>query len=157
MLAELVGKARSYAGEARVGGGALAATLVACGALIVLRLASPPLLGDATPTPVTALDHVPAELRAQPVLNSYDLGGFLIFEGIKPFIDGRTDMYGDAFNARYDAIVRPDAGAFQAAARQYGIRWTFLQPSSPLAAMLDASPEWRRLYADRYAVIHVRR
>jgi hypothetical protein len=91
------------------------------------------------------------------VLNSYDLGGYLIFSGVKPFIDGRTDMYGDAFNARYDAIMRPEKAALDAAVRQYGIRWSFLQPSSPLVAVLDSSPDWKRLYADHYAVIHVHR
>ena len=32
-----------------------------------------------------------------PVLNNYDFGGYLIFFGVKVFVDGRTDMYGDAF------------------------------------------------------------
>ena len=51
---------------------------------------------------------MPAALRAQPVLNQYDFGGYLIFKGVKVFVDGRTDLYGDAFLANYDLAMRPD-------------------------------------------------
>jgi hypothetical protein len=136
---------------------ALLAALVGAAALMAARLAIPFPLPEGPTAPVRALAQVPAELRARPVLNGYDLGGYLIFRGVRTFIDGRTDMYGDAFNARYDAIMRPDMAAFDKAVRQYGIDWTFLSPSSPLAARLDTDPAWRRLYADRYAVVHVRR
>ncbi len=136
------------------------ASLLAFAGVVALgfaRLAVPFDPGDGRVSPVSALAHAPAALRAQPVFNSYDLGGYLIFSGVKPFIDGRTDMYGDAFIARYDAIERPSLAAFDQAVAQYHIGWTFLAPSSPLVAALDADPRWRRLYADRYAVIHVRR
>ena len=112
--------------------------------------------GDAPNTPQAALAHVPAWLRAKPVLNDYDFGGYLIFEGVRPFIDGRTDMYGDAFMARYAKIVSPDQAALDAAIRQYQIAWTILPPDSPVVAELDREPGWRRLYADKYAVVHVR-
>ena len=36
-----------------------------------------------------------------PVLNDYGFGGYLIFEGIPPFIDGRAELYGDEFIKRY--------------------------------------------------------
>ena len=111
--------------------------------------------GDEANMPVTALAHVPAWLRARPVLNEYGFGGYLIFEGVRPFIDGRTDMYGDAFMARYARIVSPDPAALDAAIRQYHIAWTILPPDNPVVAELDHKPGWRRLYADRYAVVHV--
>lgn len=125
--------------------------------LLGARLSAPPPPADSVVSPASALAHVPPELARRPVLNSYDLGGYLIFRGVRTFIDGRTDMYGDAFNARYDALVQPDRAALDVAVGQYQLAWTFLQPSSPLIPLLDASPQWRRLYADRYAVIHVRR
>ena len=156
LVAELMGGAGAPAGRRTrlaIGGAVLAGAV----ALTMVRLALPFTPGDSTVSPVSALAHAPQGLRTQPVLNSYDLGGYLIFSGVKPFIDGRTDMYGDAFNARYDAIMRPEKAALDAAVRQYGIRWSFLQPSSPLVAVLDSSPDWKRLYADHYAVIHVHR
>jgi len=112
--------------------------------------------GDGPNMPSTALAHVPAWLRAKPVLNEYGLGGYLIFKGVKPFIDGRADMYGDAFTARYAKIARGNPAALDAAIRQYNIAWTIMPPDNPVVAELDHEAGWRRLYADTYAVVHVR-
>jgi hypothetical protein len=116
---------------------ALGAAAAGMGLLFAVRLAAPPTPGDSPVAPVSALAHVPEALARQPVFNSYDLGGYLIFRGVKPFIDGRTDMYGDRFIARYDAVVQPDKAAFDQAARDYGIAWTLLAPSSPLVPVLE--------------------
>jgi hypothetical protein len=99
---------------------------------------------------------VPAALRSRPVLNEYGVGGLLIFEGIKPFIDGRADMYGDDHMTRYRNIVRGDRAAFDAAVRQYDIAWIILDPNNALSKMLPTMPGWRRLYADNYAVVYER-
>ena len=55
--------------------------------------------------PVTAVAHVPPQLMSQPVFNEYAFGGYLIFKGVKPYVDGRADMYGDAFVQEYLAIA----------------------------------------------------
>ena len=34
--------------------------------------------------------------KVERLYNSYDLGGYLIYKDIKPFIDGRADMYIDS-------------------------------------------------------------
>ena len=112
--------------------------------------------GDEANMPATALAQVPAALRAKPVFNEYGFGGYLIFKGVRPFIDGRTDMYGDAFMARYGKIVSPDPAALDAAIRQYQIAWTILPPDSPVVGELDHKAGWRRLYADKYAVVQAR-
>jgi hypothetical protein len=39
---------------------------------------------------------------------------------------------------------------------RFGIRWTILQQGSPLIEVLDKDPKWRRVYADRWAVVHRR-
>ena len=76
-------------------------------------------------TPGAALAHVPAALRAQPVLNDYAFGGYLIFEGVRPFIDGRADLYGDAFLARYaQTLIRPDAVVLDQTLRDDHIAWS---------------------------------
>jgi hypothetical protein len=90
------------------------------------------------------------------VFNEYGFGGYLIFKGVRPFIDGRTDMYGDAFMARYKRIVSADHSALEAAIAQYRIAWTILPPDNPVVAELDHEPGWRRLYADQYAVVQIR-
>ena len=135
--------------------GPVAAAAMAAVLIATLRFAHPIARKDDSVSPITALAHVPASLAAKPVLNEYAFGGYLIFNGVKTFIDSRADMYGDDFLRNYAAITRPDEAAFDQAVAKYGIRWTILRPASPLAAMLDASPHWRRLYADNFAVVHV--
>lgn len=107
-------------------------------------------------TPSAALDRVPAMLAVRPVLNDYDFGGYLIFRGIRPYIDGRADMYGDAFVAAYLDVLRPDKPKLEAALRNRAIVWTLLHPDDGAVAVLDALPGWHRLYADEVAVVHAR-
>jgi hypothetical protein len=130
---------------------ALAGLLVA--ACVAGRLLIPEVRVDGPTAPLTALAHVPPALRAQPVLNDYDFGGYLIFEGVRPYIDGRADMYGDAFVADDDAIQRASQTAMDAAIDRYRIRWAILRPDRPLAGALARTPGWKRTYADRYAVV----
>ncbi len=40
------------------------------------------------------------------MFNGYNFGGPLILAGIKPYIDGRADMYGDAFVLEWWDIVQ---------------------------------------------------
>jgi hypothetical protein len=128
-----------------------------CGLVFAaLRLANPVVRGDEPNTPASALAHVPAGLARQPVLNSYDFGGYLIFQGVRPFIDGRSDMYGDALFRSHIAMTGGDLAAFDEAAQRYGLAWTLLRPDEPLATALDHHTGWRPLYRDRWAVIHVR-
>ena len=111
---------------------------------------------DSPTMPITAVDHVPAGLRAAPVFNEYGFGGYLILRGVKPFVDGRADLYGDAFMARYYRMASPDRVMLEQTLKQDAIAWTILPPDHPLVAVMDAEPGWRRLYADRFAVVHVR-
>jgi hypothetical protein len=90
------------------------------------------------------------------VLNDYGMGGYLIFRGVRPFIDGRTDMYGDAFNSRYDAAVSRRA-ALEAVLAERHVAWTLFRPGAAAVRLMDAEPGWRRLYTGPYAVVHVRR
>ena len=133
---------------------AVAAAMILAVAVLRLAVAVPPL--DSRNTPATAMAHVPAELRSRPVFNEYGFGGLLIFEGVRPFIDGRADMYGDAHVRRYLQIAWGDRAAFDQAVRQYGIAWTILSPSGTLLRALQKDAGWRQIYADRYAVVLVR-
>ena len=104
----------------------------------------------------STLDHVPEALRSQPVLNDYSLGGQLIFQGVRPFIDSRADLYGDAFLARYRRITEPDRHALEAALSEYAIRWTIFPSGQRIIPVLDSLPGWRRLIEINGRVIHVR-
>jgi hypothetical protein len=65
-------------------------------------------------------------------------------------------MYGDAFIFEHQAIVTGDLARFRAAEEKWRIGWTILAPGAPLAKRLDAMPGWKRLYADDWAVVHVK-
>lgn len=124
--------------------------------LTALRIAHPLQRVDDRASPITALDHVPQALARQPVFNNYSFGGYLIFRGIAPFIDGRTDLYGDRFMSAFLRAERPDLSEFQKLVDQYKIRWAILRSKSALAGVLPLLPGWRRLYGDRIATVFVR-
>ena len=108
--------------------------------------------------PQHLLAAIPPALKGQPVFNGYTFGGPLILAGIRPYIDGRSEMYGDTFVRDYVAIADGDFARFNGAVARYGIRWTILgNGNRALIAKLDGSGQWRRVYADRVGVIHVRR
>ncbi len=132
----------------RAGGLAVMAGLAA------LRLLLPVVRVDGITAPVTALAHVPPALAAQPVFNDYNYGGYLIYSHVRPLIDGRADMYGDAFMQRYRLAIMSDKAALEALLSDYGIRWAILERNRPAVGLLDALPHWCRIYADEVAVIH---
>jgi hypothetical protein len=123
----------------------------------VLRLEWPIVRSDDAATPMTALSHVPQNLKATPVFNDYQFGGYLIFEKIPVFIDSRAELYGDDFLSAYARMMAPDTSTLAATLKKYKIGWTILPPRAPAVAVLDLLPGWRRLYTDKFAVVHVRK
>jgi hypothetical protein len=101
--------------------------------------------------PTAAVEFVKREAIAGPVFNDYKFGGYLIYSGVKTFVDGRADMYGDAFLKRFFTMSE-----LPAMLAQYGIGWTLLDPNDPRVALLDHLPGWRRVYGDAIAVVHQR-
>jgi len=124
--------------------------------IIGLRFALPYHRTNASMAPITALAAVPPELRAKPVLNDYDFGGYLIYSGIKTYIDGRTDMYGDAFMDNYFKIDAADPKALNTVLSKDHIAWAILPPDRPVAHALEMRPGWTKIYSDKYAVVLAR-
>lgn len=109
-------------------------------------------------TAASAIQAAKAAGLTGPVLNNYGFGGYLIFSGIAPFIDGRADMYGDDFLKAYlKALGLKSSQSLEEMLEKYAIEWTLLIPGTPAVALLDHLPEWQRFYADEVAVIHVRK
>jgi hypothetical protein len=125
-------------------------------AVAAVRLALPEVRTDRNTVPVSALKHVPPNLAAKPVFNDYSFGGWLIFNGVKPFMDGRSDMYGDDLLKLYLDVNSGHPATVSSAFQHYGIQWTILQPAAPLVALLDSTPGWHRIYADKWAVVQTR-
>jgi hypothetical protein len=146
---------RAFAAPAGPVGLALA-TVLATALLVTIVPARNP-SPDRAITPDAALQAARAGGVSGEVLNNYNFGGYLISQGVKVLIDGRSDMYGDAFMKRYlDALLLKDPQLLQPLLDEYRIGWTFLAPGTPAIAVLDRLPGWRRVHADDLAVVHTR-
>jgi hypothetical protein len=141
------------AGAARGVNLAALSMMIVAAALTLVRDVRPPLHN----TPEAAVAK--ADLaNAGPVLNDYSFGGYLIFVGIPTFIDGRGELYGGEFIARYNrALSLADLPDFLKLLDQYKFGATLLEPGTPAVALLDCLPEWHRVYSDDVAVVHKRR
>jgi hypothetical protein len=125
-------------------------------ALVAVRLMIPVARTDDPVSPVSALAHVPRFMRETPVLNGYGFGGYLIWNGVKVFIDSRADLYGDLYLRNYADITSPDKDALAAALASHHVHWTIFPREAPVVKLLDATPGWRRFYSDKFATVHVR-
>jgi len=143
----------ALAKPAGVGGVALAGAALLAISAVLLRGAVA--LKASEITPAAALAAVRAAHIEGPVLNDYNFGGYLIFSGVEPFIDGRY-LYGDPFIKRYAEAIRLESDQLPQLLSEYGITWTLIAPRRPAVVLLDHLLGWRRLYADDIAVVHVR-
>lgn len=139
------------------GGRSVAALSIAFAAMLTVALGmfAPNRPADAV-TPAAAVAALKA---AQPghVMNAYDFGGYLVWQGVPSFIDGRTELYGGPFVAdHFKAVTLADLDGLETALDKYDIGATLLPPGVPAVAYLDTLPNWKRLYSDDIAVVHVR-
>lgn len=91
------------------------------------------------------------------VFNEYGFGGFLVFHGIPVFVDGRADLYGNAFLKKYaEATDGCTPEKLAHLLDEYRIGWTLLQAGSPAARQMENLPGWLQIHADKIAVVHKR-
>jgi len=129
----------------------------AAAVLVLVRAILPVALPANEANPWRLIAAVPPQLRSQPVLNGYAMGGPLILSGIRPYVDGRGDMYGDALVVGYKRITDGDPVALREAVERWNIRWAILPHRyEKLLALLDRSPGWRRIHEDSVGVIYER-
>ena len=130
--------------------------LAAIAALSAVRLTSDEKRVSDESTPVEALAHVPAEIRARPVFNDYSYGGWLIFNHVRPFIDGRNDVYGDALLRQFLDAARGDPDTLATVFARYRIGWVIVNPANPVLPWLRTTTDWRETYRDKWTVVYVR-
>jgi hypothetical protein len=126
------------------------------GAIAVLSIVMPLHRPDGPITPATALSAAQDRHLTGPVFNDEGFGGYLLFEGVPSFIDGRMEMYGDSFLRLYLDANAGKQPALDTVLSTYHIDWTLLAPDSKAVPELDHMPGWRRVYQDKFAVIHQR-
>jgi hypothetical protein len=146
-------------GARRAGGmdrGAALATAALAALLVVARGAMPLTPPENAANPWRLIAAIPPELRAQPVLNGYSMGGPLILSGIRPFIDGRGDMYGDDLVLGYARIAKGDSTAFADAVGRWDLRWAILPNGDRALIALLERAGWRPIARDQVGAIYVR-
>ena len=108
-------------------------------------------------SPVAAVAAL-KKLNFSRVFNDYDFGGYLISNGVAPFIDGRTELYGEKFFVDHNAasgLMVPE-NLFRLL-EEYGIEATLMRTQSAATKLLDHIDGWQKVFADEIATIHVRK
>jgi hypothetical protein len=108
-------------------------------------------------SPVAAVAEL-KKLNVSRVFNDYDFGGFLIANGVAPFIDGRTELYGEKFFVDHNAasgLMEPE-NLFRLL-DAYKIEATLMRTQSAATKLLDHVDGWQKIYSDDIATIHLRK
>jgi hypothetical protein len=108
-------------------------------------------------SPVAAVAAL-KKLNLARVFNDYDFGGYLIANGVAPFIDGRTELYGEKFFVDHNAasgLMKPE-NLFRLL-EDYRIEATLMRTQSAATKLLDHIDGWQKVFADDIATIHVRK
>jgi hypothetical protein len=91
--------------------------------------------------------------------NRYGWGGYLIYQlypDYRVYIDGRADVYGDAFFAEAMRVY-DGAGDWTSSLDRYGIKTVLISPDAPLANLLrNDRGKWTVVYEDNQAIIFSR-
>jgi hypothetical protein len=129
--------------------------LLGCAAKVLLVLTPKMVAADMRAyLPVGAVEYLQANPPPGPMFNSYNWGGYLMFAlpDAPVFVDGRTDLYGDAFLTQYlNTAVGGDG--WRDTFAQYGIRVAVIEKDSGLARRLREEPGWKEAYSDDLASI----
>jgi hypothetical protein len=116
---------------------------------------TPPINGG---NPRSLIAAIPEKLKSQPVFNEYTFGGPLILNGIKVYIDGRAEMYGDAYVTEYSHMTKDDFDAFERTVKRFDIQWVMLPWTLKyLLRELSKSGEWCQIYRDKLGMIAIKK
>jgi hypothetical protein len=125
--------------------------------LVAVRCIIPLTPEESETNPWQLIASVPPELRSQPVINNYSMGGPLILSGIRTYVDGRGDMYGDPHVMAYARLVRGDTHELDRTVARWNIRWAIVsRGNKKIIAMLDHTPGWHRIRQNKVGIVYVR-
>jgi hypothetical protein len=137
-------------------------SLVICAALVKIGVVLNPqeaIKAEQEGLPAKAVQFIQENKPAGPLFNSYNWGGYLIFKlwpDYPVYIDGRTDLYDDAFIRRYLNAVAGGEG-WQKTLDQDDINLVLIESDSTLARFLKGDPAWDILYQDTMATVFARK
>jgi hypothetical protein len=116
-------------------------------------------LAEAKVFPVAAAEFIRAQRPPQPIFNDYGWGGYLIWKlypDYRVYIDGRADVYGDAFMEEFLSAQAGQTG-WRGPLDKYGIRTVLIKPDLALASLLRQDAAWQNVFEDQQAIIFVRK
>jgi hypothetical protein len=108
--------------------------------------------------PVAAVEFLKSQRLPGPLYNRYGWGGYLIYQlypEYRVYIDGRADVYGDAFFAEAMRVY-DGAGDWASSLDRYAIKTVLISPDAPLASLLRSDGKWKLVYEDNDAIIFSR-
>jgi hypothetical protein len=110
---------------------------------------------EAVNYPVAAVNYLEQQRPPGPIYNQYGWGGYLIkrlYPDYRVYIDGRADVYGDAF---FTETMRTYDGhtGWRDPLNRLSVGTVLVAPDAPLASLLRDDAEWKKVYEDRQAVI----
>lgn len=133
--------------------------------ILLLLVVSPPLLllyarGIAPPkaiSPAEAVDYIVRTDPAGRVYNDFAFNGYLIFRGVRTFIDGRTDqLFGGGFLSRvFESSNKPN-DEFLKLVDDYKVSSALVRPDSGQALKLEASAAWQKRYENGVSIVYQR-
>ena len=113
---------------------------------------------EAIRNPVAAVEFLKSNRLPGPIYNRYGWGGYLIYQlypDYRVYIDGRADVYGDAFFTEamqtYDGLPN-----WRESLDRHGIKTVIIDTDVALSALLRSDSGWSKIYEDDQAVIFVR-
>jgi hypothetical protein len=108
--------------------------------------------------PAAAVAFLQNQRISGPIFNDYNWGGYLIwklFPSQQVFVDGRADVYGDAFLFDYLSTYRGER-AWRDQLNKFGIKTVLIEPHSSLSSLLRDEQGWHIAFEDNQAVVFTR-
>jgi hypothetical protein len=97
------------------------------------------------------------ERKSGHILNGYEFGGYMIAQGVAPFIDGRAELYGEKFVMdHHRAVSLQDVDILFRLLNDYKIDAALFNPTTPAAQLLDGFGGWQKVYADESSAAYIR-
>jgi hypothetical protein len=126
-------------------------------AAAVFGFFGPPISPDPNITPAGAVDYMVKEKLHGNIYNFFNFGGYLVFRGIKTFIDGRTGLlFTDGFIGNLNRILGSNPAGFVPLLQKHDISLALVAPQSIEAWELDRSPFWIKAYSDDVSSLYKR-
>jgi hypothetical protein len=110
--------------------------------------------------PTAALSFIAGARLPAPVMNHYNWGGYFIwrlYPEYKVYIDGRADVYGDAFMDQFASTYYVRGEHWRAGLEKWDVQTIVLPPDAPVITALSLESGWQRVFSDSEAVVLTRR